>query len=260
MKIMKKLLWLGLGAWCVVVGSVQASMIWSELERRFVAAGGSAKALKQVACYFERFSGHTYEAVRPTHPNFDRRCYDHRTISLYQERTFVVIDYTLPSDQQRLFVVDRQTGRITTMAVAHGKYEAGVFNSRLRTNRNTVREARYFSNEIDSNASSTGFYIAGQEYDGRYGQTIALFGLQPGINHNACERTIVIHGHAMVSQNRARIMSAGCPMVSHSLMPFLVEMIAGERMAEEDIALKRTGGLVYIYGPREAALPGNCAL
>lgn len=256
-----KLFKLGLLGWIASVGYASAAYLsWDDLAHRFERVGGSPMAFEHVRCFLDNYDQARFEPFAPLNPNFNRRCYDHGPISLGTDRYALIIDYTLPNDRHRLFLIDRLQGTITTSAVAHGKYDAGILNRRLRHNRNSVLQSRYFSNEEDSNASPSGFHIAGQEYEGRFGDSIVLFGLEEGINHNSCERTIVIHSHLMVSRDNARIMSAGCPMVSSSMMPTLIHAIGGERIAEDDIGLKRTGGLVYIFTDREAALAQNCHL
>ncbi len=230
---------------------------WPELRQNFINKGGKAHAFDQVRCFLERNSDKRFAAVKPSDSNYDRRCYDHLDFAIENQRYFVVIDYTKPSDQKRLFLVDRQTGIVTNMAVAHGRYKAIALGFRLGHLKNSVREIRYYSNEIDSNASSSGLYVSGQSYDGRFGDSIVLFGLEAGINHNACERAVVIHGHSMVSDDKARIMSSGCPMVSASNMRKLLATIAGQKISEDDIGLLQTGSLVYIYSEREARL--NCS-
>lgn len=247
LKQVKLILWLG--------GSLLFSLsALANLERNFARAGGSPHAFKLAQCFLENYHATTFRAKPPQDRNFDRRCLDHGDFQLGQTERFVIIDYTKPSDQKRLFILNRRTGQVETMAVAHGRYEAGVLNSRLGPYRNSVKQIQYYSNEIDSNASSSGFFIAGQDYDGNYGRAAVLFGLEEGINDNACERAIVIHPHLMVSKNKARIMSSGCPMVSRSQIDTLLDQIAGRSIAEDDIGMAQTGGLVLIYSEREASL------
>ena len=93
-----------------------------------------------------------------------------------------IIDYTKPSDTRRMYLIDRQTGAITPMAAAHGRYEAWYLNFKLEENKNSVKWAKYFSNELGSNAPSSGFFIAGQDYQGKFGRSLALFGIEAGIN------------------------------------------------------------------------------
>jgi hypothetical protein len=242
----------------LILGAAQAqesTLSMAELKARFVRTGGNAHAFDHVACFLREKASDDFIAFTPHDQNFVRRCSQHGSFRIENQRFFSIIDYTKPSNTKRLFLIDRQTGEVSTTAVAHGKFEAGQFSSRLSSNRNSVREIQYYSNEIDSNASSSGFFVSGQEYDGKFGRSLVLFGLEEGINHNACERAIVIHSHLMVSRDRARIMSSGCPMVHHSFIDYLIDRLGGQRLAQNDIGLKKTGGLVFIYSQREAQLP-----
>ncbi len=230
---------------------------WEEVAAKFKNVGGSSKALAQVKCFFERHENTQFAAKRPQDARFESRCYSHQTIGLGVKRYFGVIDYTKSGFSRRFYLVDRQTGTIEVSAVAHGRYKAGyinIFNGPLK---NTLKRARYFSNEIDSNASSTGFFIAGQQYSGNWGKSLVLHGLEEGVNHNACERTIVFHGSDYVTTGSARAMSSGCPMIAHELVDRTREALGGKQVSEDDISLVESGGLVYIYGPREAALSAD---
>ena len=53
----------------------------------------------------------------------------------------------------------------------------------------------------------------------------------------------------MVSKNNAYAMSSGCPMISKSYLDDVVYILRGE--TGPNLSLKKVGGLVFIYGPRE---------
>jgi hypothetical protein len=139
-----------------------------------------------------------------------------------------IIDYSRPSTENRLFVADPATGDILHASlVAHGK------NSGLNL-------ATRFSNEPGSLLSSLGFFLTGESYHGRHGYSLRLHGLEPGINDNALERYIVIHGADYVSRKFAaehgRLgRSWGCPALP-------VES------TREVIDLIKDGTCVFIYG------------
>ncbi len=230
---------------------------WSEVAKQFKNAGGPSKALAQVKCFYDKHQNTQFSAPRPTDDRFNSRCYSHQTLGLGSDRYFAVIDYNKSGFSRRFFLVDRESASVESIAVAHGRYKAGyinIFNGPLK---NTLKNARYFSNEIDSNASSTGFFIAAQQYSGNWGKSLVLHGLEEGINHNACERAIVVHGSDYVSLSSAKAMSSGCPMIAHTMIDRVRETLGGEKVSEDDISLVKSGGLVYIYGPREASLSDN---
>ena len=196
--------------------SSQASQFldWDELESRLKASGGNIKALRHVQCFMEKGEKRSFKIKKPTNDAYNNRCYSKSQRSIGLARTFTLIDYTASSKKRRMFMIDRLTGGITTMAAAHGRYESGFFKRRLKHNHNTVKRARYYSNAFGSNAPSSGFYLTGHEYYGKWDRSLVLHGLEEGINDNACQRAVVIHGHRLVSKNKARVMSSGCPMVS----------------------------------------------
>lgn len=117
-----------------------------------------------------------------------------------------IIDFSLPSNQKRLFVLDLKNYKI-------------LFNTLVAHGRNTGREvATSFSNQNESYKSSPGFYITKETYEGKNGLSLKLEGMERGINDNAFERGIVIHGadyvcDAYVNSQGYIGRSQGCPAV-----------------------------------------------
>lgn len=238
--------------------NVKAEYIsWQDLTLKLKAAGGDPKALSHLACFYEANKEKTFDLGPVELPENRERCTPKADLKIERHRVVALIDYTRPSDERRMFLIDRKTGGITTMAVAHGRYKAWYLNFKLRENKNTVKWAKYFSNDLGSNAPSSGFFIAGQDYQGKFGRSLALFGLENGINDRACDRNVVIHKHRLVSKDKAYYLSSGCPMVAPSQIDHVIELLKGQ--SDEDVNLTRAGGLVFIYGPREKAwASGTC--
>ena len=117
-----------------------------------------------------------------------------------------IIDFSLPSNQKRLFVLDLKHYKI-------------LFNTLVAHGRNSGREvATYFSNQNESYKSSPGFYMTKETYEGKNGYSLKLEGLERGINDNAFERGIVIHGADYVCNEYVNSQgyigrSQGCPAV-----------------------------------------------
>lgn len=117
-----------------------------------------------------------------------------------------IIDFSLPSNQKRLFVLDLKNYKV-------------LFNTLVAHGRNTGREvATSFSNQNQSYKSSPGFYMTRETYEGKNGYSLKLEGLERGINDNAFERGIVIHGAAYVCNEYVNSQgyigrSQGCPAV-----------------------------------------------
>ena len=144
-------------------------------------------------------------------------------------RMLTIIDYSLPSTERRLWVIDLARGKVLfNELVAHGK----------QTGENI---ARAFSNDPGSHRSSLGAFLTGATYFGKHGLSLRLHGLEPGINDRAEERAIVMHAADYVSEDLARKQgrigrSQGCPAVRPAVARKLIDTIRG-------------GTLVFAYYP-----------
>lgn len=123
-----------------------------------------------------------------------------------QKSIMAIADFSQPSNHKRLYVLDMKNYKVLyNTLVSHGK--------------NSGREwASSFSNQPSSFKSSPGFYITGDTYNGGNGFSLRLDGIEQGINDNAFERAIVMHGADYVSESFARSKgyigrSHGCPAV-----------------------------------------------
>ncbi len=223
---------------------------WSTIEKNFKDQKLNLKALGHVKCFFNKHENTVFQKTMSHGPGTDNRCAGNPEITLDSKRIFAIVDYTRDGDERRLFLVDRQTGEISKLAAAHGRYNASMINTHLSTNKNSVKSVRYFSNELGSNASASGFYVAGNEYEGKFGRSLVMHGLEKGINDNACERLTVIHPHWMVTKERAAVMSSGCVMVSKYLIDNTINVLEGS--INKNNGEEKNGGVIFIYGPREA--------
>ncbi|NIQ15818.1 MAG: hypothetical protein GTO02_15905, partial [Candidatus Dadabacteria bacterium] len=129
-----------------------------------------------------------------------------------------IIDYTKPSTEKRLYVIDLYSKRLLfNTLVAHGK----------NTGEN---HAAYFSNEVGSFKSSLGFFVTLDTYFGQNGYSLKLKGLEDDFNDKAEERYIVMHGADYVSydfiQEHGRIgRSWGCPAVPRHYTKSIIDRI-----------------------------------
>lgn len=135
-----------------------------------------------------------------------------------QKDILTLIDFSLSSSIKRLWVIDLSTNSILFQSlVAHG--------------RNTGEEfASAFSNINSSYKSSLGFYATGEIYQGKHGASLRLDGLERGINDNARQRAVVMHGADYVSesfiQNNKRLgRSLGCPAIPVELTNDIIHTI-----------------------------------
>ncbi len=142
--------------------------------------------------------------------------------------TLTVIDYTRPSTEKRMWVYDlRSRSLLFDELVAHGRGSGGVM-------------ATAFSNDPDSHMSSLGLFRTGEAYIGKNGYSLRLDGLDRGVNDNARDRAIVIHGAPYVDAAIARAhgflgRSWGCPAVRPAIARALIDAVKG-------------GGLLFAYG------------
>lgn len=128
-----------------------------------------------------------------------------------------LIDFTKPSTEERLYVLDIRHKRLLfSSLVSHGKNSGGNY-------------ATSFSNKVNSYKSSLGFFVTENTYQGKNGYSLVLNGLEKGINDRAKERAIVVHGAIIAARllpiSTGRLgRSFGCPayprrLPSRSLTP-----------------------------------------
>jgi hypothetical protein len=135
-------------------------------------------------------------------------------------RRLAVIDFSLPSSQQRLWIFDLKTGALLLQdLVAHGKGSGGNY-------------ARTFSNLEGSHQSSIGLFRTRESYIGKHGYSLRMDGLEPGINDQARSRAIVIHAADYVDESwidqQGRIgRSQGCPAVRPEVARMVVDNLKG---------------------------------
>ncbi|HET9226799.1 MAG TPA: murein L,D-transpeptidase catalytic domain family protein [Thermoanaerobaculia bacterium] len=147
------------------------------------------------------------------------------------EKLLTVIDYSLPSTERRLWVLDLERGEVLfNELVAHGQGTG-------------EKHATRFSNLNDSHQTSLGLFVTGGTYTGGNGYSLKLKGLHKGFNDRAEERHIVMHGAWYVSDAQARAQgrigrSWGCPALSEEMAPKVIDTIKG-------------GSFVFSYGGDE---------
>jgi hypothetical protein len=149
------------------------------------------------------------------------RAYDCGTESgAFDTPLLTVIDYSLPSTARRLWVIDVPRRRVLFHElVAHGENSG-------------ENVATAFSNVPGSRQSSLGVFRTEETYRGAHGVSLRLEGLEPGVNDNARERHIVMHGapyvDAGLAARRGRIgRSWGCPALPRPVSRRVIERIKG---------------------------------
>lgn len=128
-----------------------------------------------------------------------------------------VIDFTQKSTNKRMYVINMKTGKVTRYLTSHGK----------GSDPNHTGMATRFSNTPNSNMSSLGMYVTGSEYQGKYGRSMRLHGLEK-TNDKAYQRAIVVHPAWYVDAKYSPIgRSLGCPAVEHKYINTVVEQLKG---------------------------------
>jgi L,D-transpeptidase-like protein len=143
--------------------------------------------------------------------------------------TLTIIDYSKPSTEPRLWVLDLRTRQLAyEELVAHGQGSGGNLPTK-------------FSNDPDSHQTSIGLFVTEGTYVGRNGYSLRLNGLERGFNDRAKERAIVMHGAPYVNDAIGKSLgrlgrSHGCPAVREPIARELIDHVKG-------------GSLVFSYYP-----------
>ena len=145
-----------------------------------------------------------------------------------------IIDYTIPSRQQRLWVLDLGNRKLLFEEyVAHGQGSGEDIPN-------------VFSNRNGSHQTSLGLFLTNDTYEGGNGYSLRLQGLSKGFNESAMERLIVMHGAPYVNPAAAVKMgrlgrSWGYPAVRTAVAQPMIDTL-------------KLGQFIYAYGPGTAAL------
>ena len=146
-----------------------------------------------------------------------------------QKRDFIgVVDFSESSAEPRFHVVHLPSGSVESFRVAHGSGSDPGHTGFLD----------HFSNRPGSEATSNGAYTTGDYYDGKYGLSMKVRGLDWS-NNNAESRAIVIHNawyaeddmiplHGMLGR------SEGCFAMSRKSQYEVMRKLAGGRMIYAD--------------------------
>ena len=121
------------------------------------------------------------EGVDPTLFSKAKAALDSR--SWIQHRDFIgVVDFTKGSADPRFHVIHLPSGHVESYRVAHGSGSDPAHTGFLD----------HFSNRFGSEATSNGAYTTAETYQGKYGLSMKVNGLDWS-NNNAMARAIVIH-------------------------------------------------------------------
>jgi hypothetical protein len=147
---------------------------------------------------------------------------------VYARDTMAIVDFSKPSSEPRFHLVDLQNGSVESHLVAHGRGSDPDHSGFVER----------FSNDFGSYATSNGTYVTGDYYDGKYGLSMKVRGLDWS-NYNAEPRAIVIHNawyaeDDMIPLHGKLGRSEGCFAMSRKSQYEVMRKLAGGRMIYAD--------------------------
>jgi hypothetical protein len=135
-----------------------------------------------------------------------------------------------------------KSGSVSQHVVAHGK----------GSDPNGTGFVERFSNVSGSNASSQGFYLASETYQGKHGLSLRLDGLS-STNNQARARAVVIHAASYVSDgNSKQGRSWGCPALEPGETSGVISRLKGKSLI---YAAKSTGRDIQASDPDPTPSP-----
>ena len=161
------------------------------------------------------------------------KCAQSHGVGINADR-LAIIDYTLPSREKRMWVVDIEAEKLLFEEhVAHGQKSGFDIPTT-------------FSDRNGSHQTSLGLYLTDATYQGGNGYSLKLHGLSKGFNESAMRRKIVMHGAPYVNPRAAKSMgrlgrSWGCPAVRVAIAKPMIDAL-------------KDGNFIYSHGPGTAPL------
>lgn len=139
--------------------------------------------------------------------------------SITNQNEIVIVDYSLHSAKDRLFVANLKAGTVTQFRVTHGRGSDTDHDGMLD----------HFSSVSGSYASPQGAHVTAEQYVGKHGKSVRMDGLEPG-NASARSRAIVIHAAAyaepgMVNKYGKLGRSQGCLALSKQDLNTLLKLV-----------------------------------
>jgi hypothetical protein len=141
-----------------------------------------------------------------------------------QQDRIAIADFSLPSSRLRFHLVDLHNGATRSMLVSHGIGSDPEHTGMLQR----------FSNEVNSEATSEGAFLAANYYVGQHQLSQRLIGLD-ATNNNALDRAIVVHAAwysnaDMIAKHGKLGRSQGCFAVGENELEKLFSLLGEGRM------------------------------
>jgi len=192
----------------------------------------------------EKYASDFYDSLHCSEPAYDifkkaimGYLYLKNTNLLDNKKVLTIVDYSKPSKEKRLFVIDLDKKKI-------------LFNELVAHAAKTGDEiATSFSNEVNSEKNSLGFYVTGRPYWGKSGYSLKLLGVEKGYNNNAFKRGVVLHrakdiDRTLDKMDEDKISSKGCIVVNKSTAFKLIDAVKG-------------GSCLFVYFPDQGYLENS---
>jgi hypothetical protein len=150
-----------------------------------------------------------------------------------------IVDLSQSSRKKRFYIIDMRTHQLVwNTFVSHGKNSG-------------VDMAEKFSNQMNSEESSLGFYVTETTYTGKHGLSLRINGLEEGFNSNAEARGVVVHGAPYVNADRVNSgymgRSQGCPALPENEYAKVINII-------------KDGSVLFVYHPSAEYLQSSSIL
>ena len=151
----------------------------------------------------------------------------------------LLVDFTKPSNQRRLYILDMRHPFSPT-AVFYGFVGQGIGSGK--------KIAKHFSNAFNSHMSSLGgFVTTNNPYSGRWGYSLRIKGIEAGINNNAYDRAVILHGDPQVNEKIAKEYgyvhpSWGCFSLNKKYSTKIINTVKG-------------GSFIFAYAKQESKDP-----
>ncbi|WP_428224321.1 murein L,D-transpeptidase catalytic domain family protein [Flavobacterium sp.] len=185
--------------------SVSASNVMAKIEMVYNSLDANSFAMPQIECFKKAMLGF----------------YTLKEKGLIEKDILTVIDFSMSSTKKRMWVIDLMANKILfNTVVSHGM-------------KSGLEYADSFSNEMNSNKSSLGFYVTGETYLGKHGLSLKLDGQERGINDNARNRSVVMHGaeyaNPTIIRNQGYLgRSQGCPAIPEAVKNQIINTVKGK--------------------------------
>lgn len=217
-----------------------------DLFKNFKKLGGDTIAFQQAMCFLKKHEDTKFKSYGEGYK---------KGIKIENQRFVTIQDLNKSSNEKRLFILDRETGKVEAYHSGHG-----IGRSPERNDRGV---AKYFGNTNNSLKTPTGFFVTGNRYNSTKSWRVGmrLHGLQQGINHNSMKRGIVFHGSSYTPQGAASSddeppvlngvasgRSHGCTTVHPSYATSLMSKLESGREGRHPY---KGGALYYNFGPDE---------